>query len=118
MWPWCPHEKGVGRYVEDAVPGGFLAENGFDQPTRFYSHSEHRKALEARGLMIKAKWAGEHDKIMTNWAAGTVDLEAAAALVSRTSKATRQDWPEYEPVPITVTDIRFEPEQRAGEEVV
>lgn len=92
----------------DEIPGGQIFENGLPEPTRFFSHSEHRKALAERGLEIQAKWAGEHDKYMTNWAAGTVDLEAAAALVSRTSKATRKDWPDYEPVPITVTDIRYE----------
>lgn len=107
-WPYCPHGRGAFTNIPDDVPGGFVVENGFDQPTRFFSHSEHRKALEARGLEIKAKWAGPNDRYLTNWAAGTVDLEAAAKLVSRTSKATTRDWPAFEPVPITVTDIRYE----------
>lgn len=107
-WPFCPHGRGAFTNIPDDVPGGFTVENGFDAPRTFYSHSAHERALAERGLEIRAKWAGPQDQHLTNWAAGTVDLEAAAALVSRTSKATRKDWPDYEPVPITVTTIRFE----------
>jgi hypothetical protein len=44
-----------------------VVENGFDQPTKFYSRSEHRAALAKRGLEIRAKWAGPHDKVMSRW---------------------------------------------------
>jgi len=67
-WPFCPHQVAKGlEYFEDAVPGGFVVENGFDQPTKFYSRSEHRAALAKRGLEIRAKWAGPHDKVMSRW---------------------------------------------------
>ena len=88
----------------DEIPGGQWFENGFDEPVRFDSHSEHEKALAARGLEIGAKWAGPRDKIMSNWAAGidAQTLANAAALVSRGSRAPE---PEDERIPITVTNM-------------
>lgn len=103
-WPFCPHERGTATVIGDDVPGGFIAENGFDEPRKFYSKSEHAKALAAEGFEIRAKWAGEHDKIMTRW--DTVDLDAAAALVSRGAQARaekQQRWKDAN-TPITVTD--------------
>ena len=81
--PFCrdKHGRSTRVVVGDDIPGGMVCENGFESPQTFYSHSAHRKALAERGLEIRAKWAGEHDKIMTRW--DTVDLESAAALVSR-----------------------------------
>lgn len=109
-WPFCPHGRGHSAIRPDDVPGGFWVENGFEQPTKFYSHSEHEAALAARGLEIRAKHAGDHDKIMSNWAAG-IDagtLENARALVSRTKKITTADaFGDFEPVPITVTDVEY-----------
>lgn len=114
-WPWCPHERGVGRYHQDEVPGGFVVENGFEQPTRFYSHSEHRAALAARGLEIGAKWAGPLDKIMTRWdAPDATTLANATTLVSRTKAAPFAPDEAYEPIPITVTTIRFDKEAPHG----
>lgn len=110
-WPFCPHEPAKGlKYFEDAIPGGMVFENGFDTPQTFYSHSEHRAALAARGLQIGAKWAGPNDKHLTNWAAGTVDLDGAAALVSRGEQARaekRRLAEAYEPIPITVTTVTY-----------
>ena len=106
-FPFCPHGQSGAAIVRDEIPGGMVVENGFPEPITVYSHSEHRRLLAERGLEIRAKYAGEHDKHLTNWAAGTVDLEGAAALASRTSKATATDWPDYEPIPITVTDMTF-----------
>ena len=40
------------QIITDTVPGGFVVENGFDQPTRFDSKSEHRAALAAKGFRI------------------------------------------------------------------
>ncbi|HYE86864.1 MAG TPA: hypothetical protein VEA16_10950 [Vicinamibacterales bacterium] len=71
--------------IPDDVPGGFWAENGFDRPRKFYSKAEHRAALTAEGCELRVKYAGEHDKHVTNWAAA-VDaktLENAAVLLSR-----------------------------------
>ena len=102
-WPWCPHERGVGRYHQDAVPGGFIVENGFDEPTRFESHSEHRAALAARGLEIRAKWAGVHDKVMSRWDAPDATTLANAAILLTRGRKTAD--PAEEPIPITVTQV-------------
>ena len=40
------------QIITDDVPGGFTVENGFATPQTFYSKSEHRKALAARGYRI------------------------------------------------------------------
>lgn len=107
-WPFCPHGRAASAVIPDDVPGGFWADNGFSEPRKFYSHSEHERALAAEGLEIRAKHAGEHDKIMSNWAAG-VDAQTlanAAALVSRGVEARREKqsrWPNAS-IPITVTD--------------
>lgn len=52
-----PMSEGIERkdtlqIITDDVPGGFTVENGFSQPQKFYSKSEHRRALESRGLRI------------------------------------------------------------------
>jgi hypothetical protein len=70
--------------VADDVPGGFWAENGFDEPRKFYSHSEHRRALKERGLTINAKWAGEFDRHLKRWdVPSRKSLEDARILLSR-----------------------------------
>jgi hypothetical protein len=94
--PTSDGEHGIGRcpllpqrqyaaVIADDVPGGFWAENGFDAPRKFYSKSAHRAALAAEGCEIRAKWAGPHDNIMTNWAAtiSAHQLESAKILLSR-----------------------------------
>lgn len=48
----APMEHGVRgsrstvQIITDDVPGGFVVENGFSAPQKFYSKSEHRAALE------------------------------------------------------------------------
>jgi hypothetical protein len=103
-WPFCPHGRAYSAIVPDDVPGGFWAENGFDQPRKFYSRSEHARALAAEGLEIRAKWAGENDQHLTRW--DTVDLNAAAALVNRGVEARREKHRRWQDatIPITVTD--------------
>lgn len=108
-WPFCPHgTPGKFSVTPDDVPGGFWAENGFAEPRKFYSHSAHRAALAAEGLEIRAKWAGEHDKIMSNWGA-SIDagtLENARTLVSRGAQARAEKagrWPKAD-LPVTVAD--------------
>jgi len=86
-WPFCPHGKGLNNVIADEVPGGFVVENGFDQPTRFFSKREHIRALAEKGLEIKAKWAGPNDKHLTRWdAVDAYTLAAAASLVGRRSE--------------------------------
>ena len=87
-WPWCPHERGSNAIEPDDVPGGFVVENGFPEEVRFYSHSAHRAALAARGLEIRAKYAGEHDKHLKRWDAPTAkSLEDARVLLERGTQA-------------------------------
>ena len=108
-WPYCPHGRpGAFGIAPDDVPGGFIAENGFAEPRKFYSHSEHERALAAEGVEIRAKWAGPLDKIMTNWA-GAPDAQTlanAAALVGRgveARAARRARWARATE-PVTVQD--------------
>lgn len=111
-WPHCPHGRGSFINVPDDVPGGFVVENGFDEPTRFYSHSEHRAALAARGMELRPKWAGEHDKHLTRW--DSVDLDGARAMLERQAaeKAARVQAAQAE-FPITVTRVTV-PEETHG----
>lgn len=103
-FPFCPHGSGSFTNIPDDVPGGFVVENGFDTPQRFYSHSEHEAALAARGCEIRAYHKGPLDKIMSNWAAGTVDLDAAAQLVMRGEQAREEKRKLQEEFPIEVSD--------------
>lgn len=100
-FPFCPHERTATAIITDDVPGGFWAENGFETPRKFYSHSEHRAALAANGCEIRAKWAGPHDKIMSRWdAVGPDQLKKAIELVSRPA---RQFVADDEKIPIETT---------------
>lgn len=104
-WPYCPHgAPGAFGITPDEIPGGAWFENGFDKPRKFYSHSEHRAALAAEGLEIRAKWAGPGDKIMTNWAAGmdAGTLENATTLLGRAAEARRAKA--LATTPVTVTE--------------
>jgi hypothetical protein len=57
-FPFCPHGVCKPQIITDDVPGGFVVENGFATPQKFYSKSAHRKALADRGLRIgdKGEW--------------------------------------------------------------
>jgi len=89
-WPFCPHGRSTLTVVADDVPGGFVAENGFSEPRRFYSKSAHRAALAAENCEMRPTWR-PGDKHLTRW--DSVDLDAAKALV--TPRPT---------MPITVTN--------------
>ena len=102
-WPWCPHGAGTNAITRDEIPGGQFFENGWAEPKKFYSHSEHRAALAAEGLEIRAKWV-PGDKHLTRW--DTVDLDAAKTLLERGPQARREKlsrWPNAT-IPITTTD--------------
>lgn len=99
-WPYCPHGRSQLAAHPDDVPGGFIVENGFEGPRRFDSHSAHERALAEAGYEIRAKWAGPNDQHLTRW--DSVDLDAAAALVSRGGQA-RARRREFTEVPITRT---------------
>jgi len=102
-FPFCPHGSGVQSVISDEWVGGRVFENGFDKPTRFFSPSEHRAALAARGLEIRAKWAGVHDKVMSRWDAPDATTLANAAILLTRGRKTAD--PADEPIPITVTKV-------------
>ena len=113
-WPFCPHEPAKGlKYFEDAIPGGMVFENGFDTPQTFYSHSEHRAALAARGMEIGAKWAGPHDKHLSRWdAPDATTLENARVLLTR---GKREPFaPQDAPIPIEVTTVTYAKESECS----
>jgi len=90
-YPFCPHGSTRVAVHSDDVPGGFWAENGFDEPRKFYSRSEHARALAERGMTIAAKWAGPNDKHLKRWDAPCqYTLDAARALLSRVPKSSRE----------------------------
>lgn len=85
-FPFCPHGRGMSNAITDDVPGGFWAENGFPdgQPRKFYSKSEHVRALAQEGCEIRAKWAGPGDQHLKRWdAVSQHTLDAAKAMLSR-----------------------------------
>jgi hypothetical protein len=77
----CPLEPRKGHgLIRDEIPGGQWFENGFSQPQKFYSHSEHRAALDREGMMIAPRYV-EGSKHLTRWAA--VDLRGAEEFIKR-----------------------------------
>jgi hypothetical protein len=89
-WPFCPHGHGLVNVIGDDVPGGFVVENGFSTPQKFYSKSEHIRALAQNGREIAAKWAGPSDKHLTRWDVPCqYTLDAAKALVLRGSRPSK-----------------------------
>jgi hypothetical protein len=93
--PWCRDRHAPTKLAvhPDDVPGGFWVENGFDRPTWFPSHSAHEAALAKQGYEIRAKWAGPHDKHLTNWAAGmdAKTLDNARVLLERGIAESRSE---------------------------
>jgi hypothetical protein len=105
-YPFCPHGTGVSAVEPDDVPGGFVVENGFDQPTRFYSRSAHRKALEARGMELRPKWAGPNDKHLKRMDVPCAQtLENAKILLTRGTRTRDQAPDPRTEFPITVTNL-------------
>jgi len=101
VWPFCPHGRSASVVIPDDVPGGFWVENGFNEPRQFYSRSAHRAALARENMEVRVRWAGPHDQHVTRW--DTVDLDSAAALVTRNRDGVRARNLELD-VPITVSD--------------
>jgi len=94
-WPLCggKHRHGVAQPMQiigDDVPGGFVVENGFSSPQKFYSKSAHRKALDAKGLRMGA------GKPKRSWASTDAQtLENARKLVERvTTQPTKSTSPD------------------------
>lgn len=91
----------------DDIPGGMWVENGFSEPIKVYSHSEHERRLAAEGCEIRAMNRGENDKICKRWdVPSATTLENAKALLERGAQAVRarrQRWTNAT-TPITVTE--------------
>lgn len=107
----------MANIIRDEIPGGFLAENGFDQPTRFDSWSAYRKALDANGYAIRDNWV-PNDQHLTRW--DTVNLDAARELVSRGGVRVPEglSLPVADPdTPITTTVVHARPEARPSRAV-
>ena len=78
----------------DDIPGGMWVENGFKDPIKVYSHSEHERKLAENGCEIRAKWAGPGDKHLKRWdVPSEKTLRDAAILLSRGGKAQKDDVP-------------------------
>lgn len=86
-WPFCPHGSHRLSIQRDDVPGGFVVENAWREPRKFYSQSEYEKALAADGMELRPHYV-PGSKHLSNWA--TMDpqtLENGRILVSRQAKA-------------------------------
>lgn len=82
-WPFCPHGRPMYSAIGDECD--VIQENGFAHPTRFTSKQALKKALDAKGLEMKVRHVPipgtDKSPYTSDWARGTVDLDAAAALV-------------------------------------
>ena len=87
-WPWCPHGISASAAHADEIPGGFVQTNFGPEPEVFYSKRAMLKRADELGLQPFVKHAGEHEKHLTNWAAGATEkqLRDAAELLSRGSE--------------------------------
>jgi hypothetical protein len=68
QYPFCPHERTTGAAVhDDSIPGGLLVPHAIchddGTPKRYYSKSDIRKALRAKGYVID----GETPKTRDSW---------------------------------------------------
>lgn len=74
--------------------GGVTIENMGHEPVTVYSREEFDRAMRAHHVEQRIKWV-PGDRHLTNWAAGidAYTLEAATALVSRSSQSARQTDP-------------------------
>ena len=58
-WPFCPHGPMRSFAVRpDSIPGGQLIENLDRHPTRYYSRTEIKDAMRAKGVEYRIKHVG------------------------------------------------------------
>ena len=64
-WPFCKagrgHEPFVAKnlaVIQDSIPGGMVIENMGHEPITFYSKSDYRREMKARGLVNKVEHVG------------------------------------------------------------
>ena len=65
QWPFCRNGRGHEVFVsdhlaviDDTIPGGLVIENMSSQPITFYSKSDYRREMKARGLVNKVEHVG------------------------------------------------------------
>ena len=76
-WPFCPHgfPEAPLTVINDSIPGGMTIENMGPAPITFYSKSDWRREMKARGLfadktgtlVLTAKQAGEDVEAILSW---------------------------------------------------
>lgn len=105
---WAGEATAIER---DEIPGGAYFENGFAEPRKFFSHSEHERALAEEGCELRPMNRGDRDKICPRWDQPCeATLESARILLSRGAQAAsernarRNRWPQAVPGMVTVTD--------------
>lgn len=107
-YPFCPHGTFRGASHGDDIPGGMWVENGFKEPVKVYSHSEHERKLAETGHMLAPHWV-PNDKHLTKWDAA-IDpktLENVKVLLSRQGKAQKEDVPAAPPALIQALKDRL-----------
>jgi hypothetical protein len=64
-WPFCRPGRGHAPFrssnlvlIDDTIPGGMVIENMSHDPITFYSKSDYRRAMKARGLINKVEHVG------------------------------------------------------------
>jgi len=89
------HSNPASIQTDEAFIGGQVIDNLGDTPVTVYSRTELKAAMARAGVEQRIKWAGPHDRYLTNWAAGIdqYTLDAATALVSRVSKGGKSPDP-------------------------
>lgn len=65
QWPFCRDGQGHETFVpahlaviDDSIPGGMVIENMGPTPLTFYSKSDYRREMKARGLVNKVEHVG------------------------------------------------------------
>lgn len=64
-WPFCRAGRGHEPFlatnllvIDDSLPGGMVIENMGPTPLTFYSKSDYRREMKARGLINKVEHVG------------------------------------------------------------
>jgi hypothetical protein len=106
-FPFCPHGRAALGVQPNDIPGGETLENVGPEPVTFYSRSEKRRYLKARGLVEMVRHVPvpgtDRSPHTTSWTG--VNLEAGRVLAERQAQ-TKATTPEYRPNPETIATIK------------
>lgn len=96
-FPFCPHEAtSATTVIGDELD--YVDHNLGAEPVHITSREQRKRLMAERGLVEAVRHVpvpgSDRSPHTTNWAAGCVDLEAAAALVSRMGAPVREKTPE------------------------